>query len=247
MPASPPRRLSLTSADGVSLAADEIAGGDPALVFLHGLASSRLSERSASLLEWAQRKHRRLVRLDFRGHGESAGTLATMTLSGLVADAEAALAHAGRAVLVGSSLGGMVAAWTATRAADRIAGLVLIAPAFGFLHRMRARPRRGDRIVIANSWIEVEIDEDVLVDAEAWPECDMARRIQVPTLIIHGTHDEVVPARESEQVFTDIACPRKELWLIEGGDHRLQPHAQPIWERVGRLLGDIETSATREA
>lgn len=236
MPASALRRLRLPSSDGIDLAADELPGAEPALLFLHGLASNRSGDKSTSLLAWARRHRRRLVRLDFRGHGESGGDLGRLTLSALVADAQVGLAHVQRAILVGSSLGGLVAAWTAALHPDRVGGLVLLAPAFGFMARMATRPRHDGRVVIESDWVRVEIDEQVLVDARAWPERELAARIRVPTLIVHGECDAVVPATESQRVFDEIACPRKHLWLVEGGTHRLTEQAELVWPMMERLL-----------
>lgn len=220
----------------MELAADELDGEAPSYLFLHGLASTRSGEKSTSLLEWAHRHRRGLLRLDFRGHGESKGNIGNLTLTDLVADAQTGLEHLGRAILVGSSLGGLVAAWAAAKCPERVAGLVLIAPAFGFLARMSARPRHAGRVRIENPWVCVDIDEHMLVDAKAWPEHDLPALISVPTLIVHGVCDEVVPVAESQRVFDGIPHARKDLWLVPDGDHRLTAHIEQVWLLADRLL-----------
>lgn len=235
-PALPLRRLRLRADDGTELAADELEGDAPACVFLHGLASTRAGDKSNSLAAYCHRKGRRLLRLDFRGHGESAGKIEDLTLTGLVADARAALDHVGRAVVVGSSLGGLTGAWLAATKPQRVSGLVLIAPAFAFLRRMAARPRTNGRIRIDSAWVQVQVEENVLDDARAWPESELPRRLSMPTLIVHGARDDVVPVADTEHVFAAIPHARKSLWVVPDGDHRLVAHVEEIWARMEQLL-----------
>ena len=235
-PSEAPRRVHLRADDGTDLAGDEIAGAAPSLLFLHGLASTRIGDKSTSLLAFARTHRLGLLRLDMRGHGESTGKLQDMTLTGLVADARAALDHLGRAWIVGSSLGGLVGAWLAATEPQRVEGLVLLAPAFGFLRRMGARPRHGNHIVIDSAFVRVEVHERVLEDARRWPEAELGARLSMPTLIVHGACDDVVPAGDSEQLFAQIPHARKDLWLVPEGDHRLQAHVEAVWPRMQRLM-----------
>lgn len=233
------RPLRLQSADGTRLSGDELPGAEPPLLFLHGLGSTRAGDKSASLLGYARRKGRRAVRIDMRGHGASAGHLNALTVTGLVADAHAALVHTGPAVVVGSSLGGLIAAWTAARHPHLVRALVLLAPAFGFLRRLAQRPRRDNRVVIASQWLQVELDLAVLDDARHWDEAALPALLTMPTLIVHGRGDEVVPAAESERLFAAIPDGRKALWVVEahdGGDHRLNRPIEQVWPMLERLL-----------
>lgn len=232
------RTVHLPLPRGGHLVADELEGDGPAFVFLHGLGSSRAGEKGESLLAWARRHGRAMLRLDFRGHGQSTGDVRQLTLTDLVADAEAALAHVQRAVLVGSSLGGLVAAWVAARQPLQVAGLVLVAPAFGFIERLARHDRRDGRLRIENEWVSLEIDEHVFEDAKRWSEPSLPAQITAPTLIVHGQLDAVVPADASQQVFAALAAVRKELWLVADGDHRLLAHIESVWPRMARLLGE---------
>lgn len=95
----------------------------PAIVFVHGTRVSRAA--------WNGQVRRlagtyRCVTLDLPGHGTRAA--GTFTLEGAADDVAAVIAAAvpaGRAVVVGLSLGGYVALETAVRHPDRVAGLVL--------------------------------------------------------------------------------------------------------------------------
>jgi len=114
--------------DGVELAYDD--AGDPereAIVLLHGLGSARSTwDPIVPVLtnQW------RVLALDQRGHGESSHASGTYTLEHYVPDAigfcESVAAEP--LVLVGHSLGGVVAASVAHSRPDLVRGLVLEDP-----------------------------------------------------------------------------------------------------------------------
>ena len=176
-------------------------------------------------------------RFDFRGHGESSGHIEDLTLSDLLLDANSVLAVAGPSVLVGSSLGGLVAAWTAVRNPELVKSLCLIAPAFGFLDRHAARPRSDGHFVITSPWTSVRIHERAIEDARKYDETKLAGSISIPTVVVHGENDETVPPTVSERFFADLATRDKHLWIVPGGDHRLNSFVVPIFDLMVQHLG----------
>ena len=109
------------------------ADGDPSappVLLLHGIIGSRATW--AWLLPELTERFR-VLRLDFRGHGQSDRAAGTYTAAGYVADAVAALEQAaGRpCVVVGHSLGGATAAAIAQRRPDLLTGVVLEDPPLG--------------------------------------------------------------------------------------------------------------------
>lgn len=95
----------------------------PGIVFIHG---TRLSRR-----QWTQQVHRlagryRCVAIDLPEHGARASEPFTIDAAcAAVEEAIDAAVPAGRAVLVGLSLGGYIAIDAAERAPDKVSGLVL--------------------------------------------------------------------------------------------------------------------------
>lgn len=61
--------------------------------------------------------------------------------------------------------------------------------------------------------------EDLESHAEAYDPSAAARRIQVPTLIIHGTQDEAVPVDEAQQLIRNLDRGRSQQVLIQGAGH----------------------------
>jgi pimeloyl-ACP methyl ester carboxylesterase len=96
------------------------------VVFLHGVTSS------GKTWEWLPKEvtqGRRIVRLDFRGHGRSAHTPGHYRLGDYGADVVSVLRELDRpAVLVGHSLGGVVAWWVAQNHPEFVVAALLEDP-----------------------------------------------------------------------------------------------------------------------
>jgi pimeloyl-ACP methyl ester carboxylesterase len=237
-----PFRLDL--GDGAFVAGDELPGAPPAYLYLHGLGSVRAGEKSGSLLEHARARGRALVRVDLRGHGESSGRLGQVTIRELANDVERVLAQLGSAVVIGSSLGGLLAALAAAACPERVAALALIAPAFGLVTSLAQRLDPCGRMW-TNEGHGFVVDSRVLADAATIDEGALPARLRVPTLVVHGTADEVVPARVSERFAEALASVHKELWLVPGGDHRLADAAPLVWARLDALAARAASAARR--
>ncbi len=109
----------------------EVAGQGPVVMALHGLTAVRRYVLHGS--RTVERAGHRVVAYDARGHGQSDPAPATTDYrySDYAEDAVAVLDHLGveRAVLVGHSMGAHTAARVALSHPDRVAALVLGAPA----------------------------------------------------------------------------------------------------------------------
>jgi len=161
------------------------------------------------------------------------------TLSGMLATVDAILAR-GPAVLLGSSLGGYLAALAAARHPERVRGLVLFAPAFGFAKRWEAR--LGSAALAA--WRacgtlpvfhyvydrEVPLAIGFLDDARQYPDQPETR---CPALVFAGRHDEAVPL-EAVRHFA-AARPERELVVLDSG-HELTDVLEPMSERTLAFL-----------
>src|SRR5712692_7954954 len=124
-----PADLTIAS-DGVSLAGEQRGEGIP-VVLLHGLTATRRYVVMGSRA--LERSGHRVIAYDARGHGRS--TPAPGRAYGyehLSGDLEAVLDAAAveRAVLAGASMGGQTAVRFALEHPERVAGLVIITPAY---------------------------------------------------------------------------------------------------------------------
>ncbi|HEX4435396.1 MAG TPA: alpha/beta hydrolase [Solirubrobacteraceae bacterium] len=117
-------------ADGTELSG-EISGEGVPVVLLHGLTATRRYVVMGS--RTLQRSGHRVIAYDARGHGRSGPAAeGDYGYPRLAADLGAVLDAAGvrRAVLAGSSMGAQTAVRFALENPERVAGLVLITPAF---------------------------------------------------------------------------------------------------------------------
>jgi uncharacterized protein len=147
--------------------------------------------------------------VEYRGYGVSSDAGAAPTEDGLYLDAEAALEYLrverdvsdpNRIVLMGTSLGSGVAAEMAAR--GRGSRLVLLSP-------YTSIPDLVTNVV--------PIVPATLLLGDHFNTLAKARAIQIPTLIVHGDADEIVPFVMGEKLATAIA--RARLLPIAGGHH----------------------------
>jgi uncharacterized protein len=144
-------------------------------------------------------------------------------------------------ILVGSSLGGYLAALYAARHPE-VERLVLLAPAFDF-HRLwisRLGPERLAawresgviRVFHYAAGCELPLAYKFLEDASQFePFPDFCQ----PALIFHGNHDPVVPVIHSSEFVEAHANAR--LIQLESG-HELTDVLDAIWHRSRRFLVD---------
>jgi 3-oxoadipate enol-lactonase len=120
------------SSGGVRLAAQEAGDGVP-VVLLHGLTATRRYVLMGSRA--LERSGHRVIAYDARGHGRStpAPSPGAYAYADLAGDLEAVLDALAidRAVLAGASMGAHTLLSMALRAPERVAGLVVITPAYG--------------------------------------------------------------------------------------------------------------------
>lgn len=165
-------------------------------LYLHGFASGPESSKGVALSQHYERQGIQLERLNLRQP-----SLEHLRLSAMMRTVREAIGgESDRAVLFGSSLGGLVACRVAEEDA-RVCALVLLAPAFRLVEQQRRRIGvEGLRRWEEAGWAEIEdyaekrktrVDFDFLRDVESidgrnggWPD------VRVPTLLIHGRADE---------------------------------------------------------
>jgi fermentation-respiration switch protein FrsA (DUF1100 family) len=182
----------------------------PVIVYWHG--NGEIAGDYDTLAPLYTRMGITLLVADYRGYGRSTGT---PTCSNLLSDAVVVfrstrhvLGHHGllpsRLYVIGRSLGSAAAIEVATEAQDEIAGLILES---GFADTFALLTRLG---------IEVR---GAIEARDGFDHADKIARVTVPTLIIHGEDDMLIPAHDGEELFRRSGAQDKRLLLIPGAGH----------------------------
>jgi hypothetical protein len=226
-----------------------------AVLCVHGFASGRRSSKIGRLAARLPALGWTVLALDLQGHGDSGGDFAGLTVARSIDDVRrvAALpefAAAPRRVLVGSSFGGLVAAWAAAEDAVPCDGLVLIAPAFGYLDRYlpglppaeRNAWESGRPHVIRMEHRDVLLGSGVLAERFARGTERLAAAWRTPAVIVHGTADDEVPSDASRDLAGRAARDDLELVLLDGADHRLTGRLDELVDVAERFLRTISAA-----
>jgi len=207
-------------------------GRDPVTVFVHGFRSNAAGTKARALAAHAEQRDRAFVRFDMRGCGQSDGGFADFTLSGALADLEAVMTHLSPRplLLVGSSLGGLLALQAARMYDTGLRGLMLIAPALHFVERVMgrlsdedtARWRADGRFTFEDRYGEgpYKLGYAFYTDAQAYRNPPVPE-LECPVVILHGERDELLPAADSMELAQRLPAREVALEIIPGGDHRL--------------------------
>ena len=195
----------LVARDGVAVRALELLGGSSAAVVVHFHNNREVAEQTAGVARDLVARGRGVVLVEYRGYGGAGSS--SPTEEGLYADAEAVLdmlASRGvgpeRIVLWGTSLGTGVAAEMARR--GRGGRLVLMTPYTSI----------PDLIADVAPFLPVS-----LLVADHFDTLSKAGSIRVPTIVVHGDADEIVPFRMGQRLA--VAIPGAHLLRVPGGHH----------------------------
>ena len=203
----------------------------PRYIYLHGFASSAHSTKAQDLRDRFQ-----ALDLELEIPDLNQPDFTHLTLTRQLQQVSAIAADSTPTTLIGSSFGGLTAAWAAQQQ-PQIQRLVLLAPAFQFLDHWL--PRLGVAQVErwqAEQYLSVyhygsgrslPLHYNFIRDAAQYPTSQLQRPI--PTLVLHGRADDVIPIQASEQ----FAAQRSWVKFIElDSDHALTNASDLIWAAI---------------
>lgn len=219
------------------IAVDITPGKGPTVLWLNGFRSSMTSSKSTDAAAWGRFTGRRVVRMDYSGHGISGGRFEDGTISQWAADAAAvfqAFCVEGPLVLAGSSMGGWIALLLARlpEVKARLAGVLLVAPAPDFTSALMepkftpadtealriqgfieaANDYAPEPLIITRALIEDGRDNNLL---------DRPMTIGAPVRILQGMKDEDVPYTHAFRIVDTLADDDVTVTLVKDGNHSL--------------------------
>ncbi|MEH1930987.1 YqiA/YcfP family alpha/beta fold hydrolase [Nostoc sp.] len=201
-------------------------------IYLHGFASSPNSAKARDISDRFTQIQTKLKILDL-----NAGDFSQLTITRQLTQVAAQFKNDSTPVtLIGSSLGGLTAAHLGQQYLQ-VQRLVLLAPAFGFLSHWL--PKLGneqiqgwqqEKYIMVYHYGEersLPLSYDFVTDAAQYQEKLLQRPI--PTLILHGKNDQVIPIEASR----DFGRSRPWVELVElDSDHALGNVMEEIWQAI---------------
>lgn len=198
-------------ADGVSISCRFYAGQDewPWLLFFHG--NGEVVSDYDEISPFYHQKRMNLAVADYRGYGASGGT---PTLTDLVQDAHVIFREVREELsrrnlrkdlwIMGRSLGSISGLELAYHYQKEMQGLIIES---GFPSIVRIISHLGVPIQVAG--LE-RIDQKCL---------ERIKKIFLPTLIIHGERDTLVPLENAREIYRHLGTKEKELLVIPSATH----------------------------
>lgn len=233
--------------DGTEIAYREDGGEDfgrCGLFWLGGYKSDMTGSKAEALASLARDTRRSSFRFDYSGHGASGGFFVDGTISAWLGQAIHMFTRkaAGKRIIVGSSMGGWLAMLLYRalqrdpRAARRVAGIVLIAPATDmtadlmwdvFPDPVREElAEKGVHLRPSQYGEPYPITARLIADGEKHLMLKHGLDCDCPVRILQGDIDPDVPPTHAVKVFNAIRGSDVTLTLVKGGDHRLSSPAQ---------------------
>lgn len=201
-------------------------------IYLHGFASSPKSTKAQDLSDRFTQ-----IQIKLKIPDLNAGDFSHLTISRQLNQVKSEFPDPSIPVtLIGSSLGGLTSAHLAQQNLQ-VQRLVLLAPAFGFLsHWLPSlgaekikRWQQEEYLLVYHygEGRELPLSYNFVTDAAQYQDNLLQRPI--PTLILHGKQDEVIPIQASR----NFARSRPWVELIElDSDHALGNVTDEIWQAI---------------
>ncbi len=210
-------------------------GSGPGVLWMQGFMSDMISTKATALAEWAGRTGAELTRFDYSGHGQSGGEFRDGTVTRWLDESAAVFEHTtqGPQIVVGSSMGGYLAMLLERYVANaqRIAGLVLIAPAWDMTEALMWSVFPDDvraQIMDDGVWLRPSeygdpypITRGLIEDGRAHLWGDAAWTPECPVRIIHGRLDPDVPFAHGAALVDKAGARDVRLIEVADGEHRL--------------------------
>lgn len=225
------RELAIDGDEHIAATIEQPDGGaDATVVFAHGFGSDRAGSYRRRA-EIAVEMGLRSVRFDFRGNNESSRSFEAADLTTRIQDLRRVLDELdGPVGVYGSSFGGLVAVHTAAHD-DRIDSLVLRAPVtfMELLDDIREAVEADGRY---EQLPGKHVGPEFVADIDEYDTETVIEDITVPTMIMHGMDDAVVPQESSRRFFERLSCEKQYIGF-EGEGHRFSDETDERAVRIG--------------
>ena len=198
----------------------------PVVLFFHGNGENVETLRRSGLFEQLGGLGVAVVAPDFPGYGRSTGSPSE---EGLIATGDASLAWARQRyperplAVCGWSLGAALAIATVDRHAGEVQGLVALS-AWTTLAEVAVKlfPAFAVKLMLREHY-----------DSQS-----AAPRIKVPSLVVHGKLDELIPVEQGREIASLLGGSKRYVEIPGAGHNDLLGYRE-VWEEIGRFLNAL--------
>lgn len=210
----------------------DTVGKSPLVILCHGFSGNCQSQLFIDIADDLYHNGIATLRFDFNGHGKSEGLFQNMTVLNEIEDLKDVIKWAEQQPwvenisLLGHSQGGVVASMTAGELGDEvIKNLVLMAPAAVLRDdalRGNTMGAQYDPWNMTSDYVQLpfgdlKLGRKYIETAVNLPIYETAFNYDGPVLVIHGTHDRVVPYTYGERY--NQGYSHSSIKLLPGEDH----------------------------
>jgi esterase/lipase len=199
----------------LSVLNDDIS--NPIVIICHGFTIDNTHPPFPDLERSLNENNISTIRIDLFGHGNSEGEIEDLTITKGVDSIESCITFLGsrgftNISLLGESLGGMCSTVVASRLKG-LSALCLKSPVSDYVAVEHLRKTAQD----FESWKEegffaytnsfgtaIKIKYDFYEDVQKYNGILLAKHISIPTLVIHGKKDSVVPLQQSKDLVSNL-------------------------------------------
>jgi len=221
---------------------------DRVALLCHGFLSGKNSTTNKTLTRSLTEQGIATFRFDFFGQGESEGPFEGLTVTIALGQALAALDWLAardykRIGLVGSSFGGLVAILTAAKKPG-LACLALKCPVVDFAEVLRlefgeagmAHWKTHHEIPdVTGGPMPVRLRYALYENCLEYDGYEAAGMIKIPTLIVQGEKDDLVPLHQSRHLM-EVLQGKRQLEILPGADHTFTKGED--FKKMATLLAD---------
>ncbi len=207
--------------------------GTPVIVYLHGLKSSRHSEKGKRLEKYAYDNKYGFLAVDYTAHGTSEGLPSDFRIERCLNDVlEVIQAEniSNPLYLAGSSLGGWIAFLTAEKLSAQVKSVLTFAAGVDFLpmiwenlftDEIKSLLKKG--VVLGPNELTKGYCFSYAMFTEAEPYLLLNRRILYtgPVILVHGDKDDLIPYQNSFKIKDALESTDVQCHLIKGEGHAL--------------------------
>ncbi len=216
------------------------------VIYLHGLRSSRQSEKGKRIAAFCRQNNYSFLSVDYTGHGESDGAPSDFRVKQCLDDVLTVIAAEKieqPIYLVGSSLGGWIAFLLAERLTTQIKGILTCAAGVDFLPMIWDQVLTDSvRQMLRNGAILGPNEEThghcfsypMFVEAEPYLLLNREIRYQGPVILAHGDQDNIIPYQNSFKIKDALESKDVCVQIIKGEGHLLSSY--PLEQNLKFLI-----------